>query len=180
MKNAMSLLLVMCLLSGCVNNGYKTVEESMLHGEIKYKQIYYKHEVKNGIIVFYEDPYGGLDAGIVYKNNSGYNWGFGGGTAEIPTPETEVSWNWVNLDNNAKREDRQYQLYFGLIKGQSITRLHIEHKGKIKYIDKDAELVDLPDGNKLWFALQDEYSEYHPGFILNGFNKNGENIVHFE
>jgi hypothetical protein len=107
---------------------------------------------------------GGIDAGIVYKIDDRYKWGFVGGTVPFPSTEKEVTWNWVNLDRNAKEEDKQYQLYYGLVKGQSISRLHIEHKSSIKYIDKDAELGGLSDGIKLWFALQNEYSEFHPGF----------------
>ncbi len=152
----------------------------MQHGGIQYKQTYHQHEVKNGIIIFYENPNGGIDAGIVYKNDDRYKWGFGGGTVPFPSTEKEVTWNWVNLDLNAKEEDKQYQLYYGLVKGQSISRLHIEHKGSIKYIDKDAELGELSDGTKLWFALQNEYSDFHPGFELNGFDNDGKNVFHFE
>ncbi|NOV01513.1 hypothetical protein [Paenibacillus planticolens] len=94
--------------------------------------------------------------------------------------QKDITWSWVNLDCNANDEDKQYQLYYGIIKEVQITRLHIEHMGSDKYIDKDAEIVELFDGNKLWFALQDKYSEIHPGFILTGFNKDGENVFHFE
>jgi len=38
-----------------------------------------------------KDPKGGLDAGIAYKNNGGFIWGYGGGTALVSTAEIEVS-----------------------------------------------------------------------------------------
>lgn len=177
------LLLIMCLfllLSGCTHNGYKSIEEAIQHGGIKYKQIYHQQVVKNGVVIFYENPNGGIDAGIVYKLSDKYKWGFGGGTVSFPTKE-DVTWGWVNLDSNAKDEEKQYQLYYGIINEAQISTLHIKHKGSDKYMDKDAEIVELFDGNRLWFALQDKYIEnYHRGFILNGFNKDGKNVFHFE
>ncbi|AJY76854.1 hypothetical protein [Paenibacillus beijingensis] len=133
MRKVRFLLLLMCaflLLSGCANNGYKSIEEAMQHAGIQYKQIHHQHGVKNGIIIFYENPNRGIDAGIVYKNNDGFKWGFGGGTAPYPSTEKDITWAGVNLD--------------------------------LKYIDKDVELVELRDGTRLWFALQNEYSEFHP------------------
>ncbi|MCA0757260.1 hypothetical protein KP806_19545 [Paenibacillus sp. N4] len=176
------LLLVFLLLviSGYTNNGYKSIEEAIQHGGIKYKQIYHQHEVNNGIIVFYENPNGGIDAGIVYKLGDKYKWGFGGGTVPFPTEEA-VTWGWVNLDSNAKDAEKQYQLYYGVIKETQISTLHIKHKGSEEYIDKDAEIIKLFDGNRLWFALQDKYIEkYYDGFILTGFNKDGTRVYHFD
>lgn len=91
----------------------------------------------------------------------------------------DVTWGWVNLDSNAKDDDKKYQLYYGVVKGMSIVRLHIKHKGSSEDIDKDAELVQLSDEYKLWFALQDKYSEFHPG-ILSGYNKDGKEVIHAE
>ncbi|WP_054025093.1 hypothetical protein [Bacillus sp. FJAT-28004] len=180
MKSNMLLVLALLLiLSGCTKQGYKSIEEAMKHGGIQYKQIYHQYEVKNGIILFYENPSGGLDAGIVYKNDNRYKWGFGGGTVSFSS-QMDVDWGWVNLDYNVNDEDKQYQLYYGIIQAQSINRLHIEDKGSNKYIDKDAEIVELQNGTKLWFALQDSYSEVYPGFILNGFSKDNKNVFHFE
>lgn len=183
MKKMMILYFVLSsflLISGCTeDNGYKSIEEAMQSGGIQNKQIYHKQEVKDGIIIFYENPNGGVDAGFVSKVGNRYKWAFGGGVSS-PSTEMNVAWSWVNLDSNVKDEDKQYQFYIGIVKGQSITRLHIEHIGSSKYIDKDAEIVELRDGTKLWFALQDKYSKVQPGFILNGFNKDGKNVIHYE
>lgn len=181
MKKVILLLVssLFLLFSGCTDNGYKSIEEAMQSEGIQNKQIYHKEEVKDSIILIYENPNGGVDAGIVYKVGNKYKWGFGGGVSS-PSTEMDVAWNWVNLDSNAKDEDKQYQFYIGIVKGQSITRLHIEHIGSSKNIDKDAEIVELSDGTKLWFALQNKYSKVQPGFILNGFDKDGKNMFHYE
>ncbi|XEC94454.1 hypothetical protein AB6A23_24580 [Paenibacillus tarimensis] len=183
MRKAKKILLLVFLLhvfSGCTNYGYKSIEEAIQQGGIEYKQIYYQHEVNNGVIIFYEYPNGGINVGIVYKKGDKYKWGFGGGTVPFPTEE-DVTWGWVNLDSNAKDEEKQYQLYYGIIKEAQISTLHIKHKGSDKYIDKDAEIVELFDGNRLWFALQDKYiKNYYDGFILTGFNKDGKSVYHFE
>lgn len=147
----------------------------MQQGGIKYKMIYHKHEVKDGIVVFYEGPNGGIDVGLVNKKGDHYKWGFGGGTV---SSQMDIPWGWVNLDQNSK--EKRYQIYYGILKEPSVTKLHIEHKGDDKSIDKDSEIVELRDGTRLWFALQDQYSNIHPGFILNGFNQNGLNVFHFE
>ncbi|RAV08716.1 hypothetical protein [Paenibacillus contaminans] len=173
------LVLLMFVFSGCTNNGYKSIEEAIQQGGIQYKQIYHQHEVNKGIIIFYENPNGGIDAGIVYKMGDKYKWGFGGGTVSFPSKE-DVTWGGVNLDINARDQEKQYWLYYGIIKDTQITTLHIEHKGPDKYIDKDAEIVKLFDGYKLWFALQDKYSEIQPGFILTGYNKDGVSVYHLE
>jgi hypothetical protein len=166
--------------SGCTNKGYKSIEEAIQQGGIKYKQIYHQHEVNKGIITFYENPKGGIDAGIVYKNSDRYRWGFGGGTVSFPN-EGDVTWGAVNLDLNAKNEEeKHYWLYYGIINEAQIVRLHIEHKSPDKHIDKDAEIIELPDGYRLWFALQDKKSYSQPGFILTGYDKDGINVFHFE
>lgn len=173
------LLAIFLILSSFFKLGYKSIDEAMKHAGIQSKQIYHQYEVEKGVILFYENPSGGIDAGIVYKEGNRYKWGFGGGTVPFSS-ERDVDWGWVNLDNNTKKEDKQYQLYYGIIKEQSIARLHIEDKGTNKHIDKDAEIVGLQNGIKLWFALQDRYSEVYPGFILNGFNVDNKNVFHFE
>ena len=152
----------------------------MQQGGIKYKQIYYQHEVHKGNIIFYENSNGGIDAGIVYKNRNRYRWGFGGGTVSFPN-EGDVTWGGVNLDLNAKNEEeRHHWLYYGIINNAQIARLRIEHKGPDKYIDKDAEIIELPDGYRLWFASQDTESYSRPGFILTGYDKDGGYVFHFE
>lgn len=173
-------LLIIIFAPGCMNSGYKSIEEAIQYGGIQYKQIYHQHEVDNGVIVFLENMGGGMDAGIVYKHGDRYEWGFGGGSVSFPSKEEKVTWAWVNLDSNVRNNDKRHQLYYGIIKVSEIATLHIEHKGPVKYINKDADIVELFSGNRLWFALQDEYSEFHPGFTLTGMNKDGESVFHFE
>lgn len=179
MKKVISLLglSLFFLLSGCTDNGYKSIEATIRSEGIQNEQIFYKEELNNSIILIYENPNGGVDAGIVYKVGNKYKWSFGGGVSFLSN-ETDVTWSWVNI--NAKEEEKQYQFYIGIVKEQSISRLHIKNLGTSKNIDKYAEIVDLSDGTKLWFALQDKYSNVQPGFILNGFDKDGKSIFHYE
>ncbi|GLX67911.1 hypothetical protein [Paenibacillus glycanilyticus] len=174
------LLFLLIFATGCTNSGYGSMEEAIQNSGIQYKQIYYQYEVKKGVILFYVNPNGGIDAGLVYKNGKKFKWGFGSGTVSYPTDE-EVTWGAANLDINAKTEEQKnYWIYYGIIKQADITKLHIEHKGTIKSINKDANIVELSDGFRLWFALQDEQNSIQPGFILDGYNKDGVNVYHFE
>ncbi|WIV17232.1 hypothetical protein QPK24_12280 [Paenibacillus polygoni] len=179
MKKVISLLALslILLLSGCTDNGYKSIEATIRSEGIQNKQILYKQELNHSTILIYENPNGGVDAGIVYKVGNKYKWSFGGGVSLLSN-ETDVTWSWVNL--NAKEEETQYQFYIGIVREQSISRLHIKSVGMSKNVDKYAEIVELRDGTKLWFALQDKYSNVQPGFILNGFDKDGKRIFHYE
>lgn len=110
--------------------------------------------------------------------------GTDGDMAEGPVPfpdEGDVAWGTVNLDINAKaEEEKHYWLYYGIINDAQISTLHIEHKGSDKSMDKDAEIIELSDGYRLWLALQDEHSETNPGFILTGYDQGGVEVFHFE
>lgn len=166
------LLSVLLFMSGCTDNGYKSVEEVMQSSELKNKHIFYKHEVEDGIILLYENPIDGIDAGFVQKVGKRYELSIEGGVSS-PSNETDITWNWINLISN----ENQHQFYIGIVNSPSITRLHI---GSSKYIDKDVEIIELRDGTKLWFAMQDNSSVVQPGFILNGFDKDGKNVYHYE
>lgn len=179
MRKTIGILMLAAVLSGCVSNGYESLAEAMKQGGIAYGQIYHQHEVDNGLVIFYENPNGGFDAGIVYTSGDRYQWGFGGGTVSAPVDD-DVSWGWVNLDSNAKETEKRHQLYYGIINEPQIRTLHITNKGSGNIIDKDAEIVELPDGTRLWFALQDKYSSIHQGFTLTGYDKDGAKVYHFD
>lgn len=161
-------------MTGCTDKGYQSVEDALQSEGIQNEQIYLKQELKDDVVFIYANPLGGVDAGLVKKAGNRYQWSIVGGVS-LPSNGKDVTWNWVNLDS-----EERYQFYVGIVKEQSITRLHIEHAGPGNYINKNAEIVELDDGSTLWFALQDKDSPVQPGFILDGFNKEGDNVIHYE
>ncbi|MEF3303804.1 hypothetical protein [Paenibacillus sp. GYB003] len=172
------LLLAVCLFvltSGYEDRGEKSAAEALDKSGISSSRVMHRHELDDAVIVFYEDPDGGLNAGLIDKKGSRFQWGFGGGTV---SPQNGSHWAWINLDMNSKT--KRYQLYYGVLQDESVRRLHIRHKGINSYIDKDAELVRTSAGYTLWFALQDRYSEVHPGFELDGYSADGERVYRYE
>ncbi|WJH35407.1 hypothetical protein N6H14_05045 [Paenibacillus sp. CC-CFT747] len=159
---------------GCENESSESIPQAMQAAGIKDRQIIHEHELEDVVLVFYQEPTGGLDAGLVNKTGTGYKWGFGGGTAY---EKDDVPWVWTNLDLNSR--DKRYQMYYGIVKDHNITRLHIKHNHDgLSAINKDAEIVPTQD-YRIWFALQDRYSDIHPGFLLTGYSKEGEEIFRY-
>lgn len=135
-----------------VSNNYSlSTLKAIDRAGIKYSEIIYKKEVKNGEIVFYLNEEGaGLGIGYIEKKFLGWSWVSDGGFLNLGL---DKSWHYTNR----KIGKINYPICYGVISNNNIKDIPVNildvKSSKFIISDLKAETINTNGQKKIWYVL---------------------------